>query len=305
MHGTERRCALQELSPRDQSYGGKRRLHAVRAEIEGSPDGRVASRRRVRRFDNAACASQAIPMVSARQRAIDGHRADGRGIDVGRCARLRYVRQPVTEARGLRHLAERASRLGAVCRRNAVVRFCHWLPCLSGPRQSHVARLVDRRARANLPGAAHVLGRRLSHRRGDRRLDDTSGRFRKRATAMGIRLRYLRSVDLHRPAGTCPLDRGQPPRRQHGDPRVDRARRGRARRTRACAVHGRRRQADRAGADARRIERPSSQLSGSIGTSTSRRGSRLRGAGSSAGRPGHRLRSSGRTTRASGRCRRP
>ena len=56
------------------------------------------------------------------------------------------------------------------------------------------------------------------------------------------------SVELHRPPGTCPLDRGQPPRRQHGDPRVDRARRGRARRTRACAVHGRRRQADRAGA---------------------------------------------------------
>ena len=126
----------------------------------------------------------------------------------------------------------------------------------------HVARLVDRRARANLPGAAHVLGRRLSHRRGDRRLDGTAGRFRKRATAMGIRLRCLRSVELHRPAGACPLDRGQPPRRQHGDPRFDRARRGRARRTHACAVHGRRRQAASSWRYARRIERPSSQLSG-------------------------------------------
>ena len=47
-------------------------------------------------------------------------------------------------------------------------------------------------------------------------------------------------------AGACPLHRGQPPRRQHGDPRFDRARRGRARRTHACAVHGRRRQAARA-----------------------------------------------------------
>ena len=65
---------------------------------------------------NAACASQAIPLVLARQCAIDGHRADGRGLDVGRCARVRYVGQFVVGARRLRHLAECAPRLGAICR---------------------------------------------------------------------------------------------------------------------------------------------------------------------------------------------
>ena len=47
-------------------------------------------------------------------------------------------------------------------------------------------------------------------------------------------------------AGAGPLHRGQPPRRQHGDPRFDRARRGGARRPHACTFHGRRRQAARA-----------------------------------------------------------